>query len=514
MAETEIKKASPKNESIQALRGIAFFGIYLGHLITFGWTPVSVAVFFILSGFLLTLKGDPAFEKCNLADSFKGGIKRISKLYPLHIILMIMCIPSEPLLTEGVSPLSMPVKILSNIFLVQSLWPSASFAASLNGVSWFLSTILILYVVFPFFYRLIKKIRTTAVLLLLFIVLLALQTAFVYAVFSHITDGDLNMYLVHCFPPYRFFDLAYGIILGLIVKRGAERERKKYVLPATLWEIAVLAVTGYIVYLWNTENVYIFFSCAPVCPLLAVIWIMIFYRKTGLVSKLLTNKLTVFTGNMSGYAFLIHFVILRYSVIFVNPHLSVLRRTIVYCILLPGYFILTLILSHIYDAVIGHKPIIPEYIMKKITLKNIVLAILVVAAFVCLSKVRLRVGLNFGRFPVNPESGIAFTTVDDIFMHYAMSLSIIFPYVDSLLWIVCAAAGYIMLRSLTGSGIISRIISLVFSAVIMFLPLVLENMIGRTFIMTTVITPIGVAAVFLLIAAAALFIKSRKNIRS
>ena len=36
-------------KALQALRGLAFVGIFLGHFYYFGWTPISVSVFFVLS---------------------------------------------------------------------------------------------------------------------------------------------------------------------------------------------------------------------------------------------------------------------------------------------------------------------------------------------------------------------------------------------------------------------------------------------------------------------------------
>ena len=49
------------------------------------------------------------------------------------------------------------IRLALNTVLLQSLYPSAEVAASMNGVSWFLSTIMILYILYPFFFRLKQR---------------------------------------------------------------------------------------------------------------------------------------------------------------------------------------------------------------------------------------------------------------------------------------------------------------------------------------------------------------------
>ncbi|MBO7531352.1 MAG: acyltransferase, partial [Lachnospiraceae bacterium] len=139
-----VSGAGTKSDSLQALRGLAFAGIFLGHFYYFGWTPISVSVFFILSGFLLTTRKNATYEKYGIADSFKEAVRRISKLYPLHIIMMLVSIPFVIYRAGGLFLSDLLIKIGCNVLLIQSLIPSADINASLNGVSWFLSNIFVL----------------------------------------------------------------------------------------------------------------------------------------------------------------------------------------------------------------------------------------------------------------------------------------------------------------------------------------------------------------------------------
>ena len=324
-------KPGAKSNSLQALRGLAFAGIFLGHFYYFGWTPISVSVFFILSGFLLTTRKNSS-----------------SKLYPLHIIMMLASIPFVIYREGGLHLSDLLLKMGCNVLLVQSLVPSADMNASLNGVSWFLSTIFVLYIIFPFLYRLFKKCRDRLSLIFVLIVLIALQTLYVYIAGCFVHTADLLTYLIHSSPLYRVFDMSYGIILGFMTLKERKTEEGSKLL-STIAEFAVLIVTGILVYVWSKDNMIVYLSYAPVCPLMSVIWMQLFYKKGGLVTKLLTNKITVFLGDRSGSAFLIHFPIVVYINTFIFPHLTVLKRTIIHGILFPGSVILTLVLSYLYD---------------------------------------------------------------------------------------------------------------------------------------------------------------------
>ncbi len=342
-------KPGAKSNSLQALRGLAFVGIFLGHFYYFGWTPISVSVFFILSGFLLTTRKNASYEKYGIADSFKEAVRRISKLYPLHIIMMLVSIPFVIYRAGGLHLSDLLIKIACNVLLIQSLIPSADINASLNGVSWFLSNIFVLYIVFPFLYRLFKKCRDRISLVFVLIVLIAVQTLYVYIVGCCVHTADVMTYLIHSSPLYRVFDMSYGIILGFMALKEKKEDESGVKLLSTVVELTALIITGLLVYIWSRESMIVYLSYAPVCPLMSVIWMQLFYKKGGLVTKLLTNKVTVFLGDRSGSAFLIHFPIVVYINTFIFPHLTVLKRTIIHGILFPGSVILTLVLSYLYD---------------------------------------------------------------------------------------------------------------------------------------------------------------------
>lgn len=337
-------------KSLQALRGLAFVGIFLGHFYYFGWTPISVSVFFVLSGFLLAIREDRRYEDYTFKEAFNEALGRIRKLYPLHLVLTVICIPLAIVREDVFSIWDLIFKFVCNVFLVQSLVPSANVAASLNGVAWYLSTILVLYIVFPFIYRIFYRIKNADKLRIMLLCTIFLQTLMVFFVYRTIYYETVVVYMTHCFPVYRIFDMLAGIQLALLLTVKEERNVDFSPRIYTIFEIFILLSCGDLVFVWAMGDTNIFYTHAPVTTLLAVLLTFVFSKKKGILTKLLTNKVLVFLGDRSGSAFLIHFPIVVYINTFIFPHLTRLRRTIIHGVCLPAAVISTLVLSYLYDT--------------------------------------------------------------------------------------------------------------------------------------------------------------------
>ena len=77
-------------ESLQALRTLAFLGIFFVHSGFFiSWSNLGVSVFYVMSGFLMIYTyGERAFD-ITIKNNLVFSVNKIKKLYPLHIITMI-----------------------------------------------------------------------------------------------------------------------------------------------------------------------------------------------------------------------------------------------------------------------------------------------------------------------------------------------------------------------------------------------------------------------------------------
>lgn len=298
-------------DSIQALRAIAFIGIFLWHAetgIIKGTGNWGVCIFFILSGFLLGIKNQNSGvyeEKISLKNCFAFGIKRISKLYVLYILMIIAAVPFE-ILRFGENISGLIGRLICNILLIQSWIPDETFFWSFNWAAWFLSDYFFLVVFFPVLCKILNKISKRGLwILLIYTVQIILAYTF--------RTTDFSYWFVYIFPIYRMGDFAIGILLGFLYNDYAFRGGISY----TVLEIIMAAFCVIIFKIVQNEGVWGEPTIIYIPISSMMIWL--FAINKGIISKMFTNKLVIFIGNMSGYGFLLHQMIIRYlDVIFTH----------------------------------------------------------------------------------------------------------------------------------------------------------------------------------------------------
>lgn len=71
-----------KTLSIQALRALAFLGIFLSHAgaPNFQWPALGVSIFYVLSGYLMFLQYGDGEISCSLKENIKFSWTKIKKL--------------------------------------------------------------------------------------------------------------------------------------------------------------------------------------------------------------------------------------------------------------------------------------------------------------------------------------------------------------------------------------------------------------------------------------------------
>lgn len=115
-----------------------------------------VEFFFILSGFVLTHTYTQRLDSAGRLRDFL--ISRIFRLYPLHVVMLVVFIGLEALkmvaerhgvafANESFTGARAPVEVIPNLLLIQSWWPGFS-AMSFNFPSWSISIEFYLYLLF------------------------------------------------------------------------------------------------------------------------------------------------------------------------------------------------------------------------------------------------------------------------------------------------------------------------------------------------------------------------------
>ena len=313
-----------KDPSLQSLRAVAFLGIFLTHVgRSYAWAGLSVSAFFVLSSCLLT-------QRCagrELPGALRGQAafawRHIARIYPLHLICMVLYAVLRLIIEATVGLKSSLVLETLGLMaldtaLLQSWWPHHLVNVSLNGVAWFLSSMLFLYFVFPPLIRRLRRMGSAARAALMLLIPAA-QILTCVPLIQWDTDFYVYNWYSYCFPLFRLGDFAAGCCLGLfLLDRGEEKARgdRRITAMGTLLELILLGLTvgemllrrrgsasPWIKACFNNTSLYLW---------LALGWVYAFSVRRGLITRLLANPALVWVGDISGYAYLIHYLLTQY----------------------------------------------------------------------------------------------------------------------------------------------------------------------------------------------------------
>lgn len=131
-----------------------------------------VAIFFVISGFVLSLSKGEKLQKEVLGNRI-FFLSRIIKLYPLHILILAILI----LMDWRLGRILPWYQILSHSLLIQTWYPAHDFMAHLNAATWFISDLIFFYLIFNLDYA-------------TFLVILISNNKYIY--------GSLYQYLALC----------------------------------------------------------------------------------------------------------------------------------------------------------------------------------------------------------------------------------------------------------------------------------------------------------------------------
>ena len=226
-------------DSLTGLRWFAAAFVVFYHLVYYGladyrsanrlaWTGyLGVEFFFILSGFVLVW----AYEPGERPGAFYR--RRFARIFPLHLALLV---PGAILLAAGKIDVSAR-SIVMTVPLLEAWWPGSVGEHSLNPPDWTLSSEAFFYALFPFLAlalvnakdRTLKAVgvgSVVATLALLFLVKATLAFDPAFQVSYH-------------YPIFRVGEFVVGIVLGLLMRRGALRVPP---LPVAVAAVVVTAI--------------------------------------------------------------------------------------------------------------------------------------------------------------------------------------------------------------------------------------------------------------------------------
>ena len=206
--------------SLQGLRAIAFLSVVLSHCGAPWLGPWAITVFVALSGFLMTCNYyDRPRTAPGLRSAIAFSLKKIRKLYPLHLIMMVAALlfVLKGLLAQpsarGV--LSCAAQLVVSIFLLQTWIPSSRFWFCLNGVAWYLSVQAFLYAIFPPLLVVLKKADARR-LRCIAVVIFCVQCLASFVFWKAGLSGKAAFYLTYLCPVFRAGDFTISCCMGCL----------------------------------------------------------------------------------------------------------------------------------------------------------------------------------------------------------------------------------------------------------------------------------------------------------
>ena len=334
--------------SIQVIRALAFILIFLSHVELVSTGPVGVSIFLVVSGFCLSfsyLDRDDKLPRVSLRSNLGFAVKKMKKLYPLHVITLIFVatIVFAKLVLQNNSDnalIEQGLYFIANGLLIHSWIPLRDGYFSFNAVSWYLSTIAFSYFVFPWILSVIQTKNKRKIITLAAISVGTMTIISVLLGIAHTKFGISNSFIkwfVYICPLYRFGDFVLGIVLGYIYLLPKKKQSRRVytiiefvailiiILQIVIYGSGVIKATNWILTLFWLPS--------------SLLLVYFFAVNIGMISRWLCKcKLLIWIGNISGDAFLIHQICIKMTEVLTKNKL----------IIAPVAFVLTIICTVIW----------------------------------------------------------------------------------------------------------------------------------------------------------------------
>ena len=296
-----------KIAALQSLRALAFLEIFLAHC---GISPfmgaLGVSIFIVLSGFCMAINYIPSIDSMpeTLGESVRFAVSKVKKLYLLHVIMTLCAVALRGM------PQSAPdvLRLVINILLLQSLFPSSSVYFAYNGIAWYLSTYMFICLAAPFILRRISTARgkRLAIYAAVSACLMFIPAALLSALHAPVGD-DFAKWFTYICPAYRLLDFTLGAILGQVylTRLSADDARPRLMMHAVI--ASVLLAAWLLIPASDFDGYRYTFGFL----LASLLLVFTFARGGDSAPPLLASGRLIALGNLSSSAFLIHQVVIQ-----------------------------------------------------------------------------------------------------------------------------------------------------------------------------------------------------------
>ena len=265
-----------------------------------------VAIFFVISGFVLSLSKGEKLQKGELSNK-QFFLSRIIKLYPLHLVVMAVLFPLDWRLGyQGTW-----YQTLAHTLLVQCWIPTHHFIVAYNAPTWFISDIIFFYLI-KYLYGWLMTSSWKTILPVMGIYMMS------YVVLSFKMEGDYSGGFIYFYPPFRMIDFMLGILLYRFYRSEWSRKISNHIISFSsagkahvMDTLLVLMVAGmYYLSIHSNPN----FRCAALYwafSIIVVFYVAAIDKGKGWLTNFLHNRQLLWLGSISMEIFFIHILSFR-----------------------------------------------------------------------------------------------------------------------------------------------------------------------------------------------------------
>ena len=300
--------SNKKIYSLQILRFICFLTVMIAHSGYFQFlSNLAVSVFFVLSGFVLMYSYRDKDINTDLKSLFSFAWSKTRKLFFLNILVSfsILLIELYAIYT-GNNQYDLKTTLLYfvlQILLIQTFTPGMNKIDFLNAPSWYFSVSMMLYFFFPLIRKSIKDINKTEKCITC-VVLLYLTKFIATYLFRNIPDST---YLLYFSPYFRFFDFIIGCFLLKIYSNISDKEKTGWIYIVTVLLFAALVLVN----LGGSVPAWMYYSLQHLPSSVFIVLSFALLNDRIDIKKPAIRRL-VDLGDISGYAYMIHSMVVEY----------------------------------------------------------------------------------------------------------------------------------------------------------------------------------------------------------
>lgn len=216
-------------------------------------------------------------------------------------------------------------KIFANIFMINGWFIHPE--ASINRMSWYLTTVVFCFFCFQWWYKKIKSLSAKncfIVIIVLWFIQLAIAGVFTIVPDFYVGDTIIDSgWIVYFYPLTRVIDFFMGTIVGVLFiypspkSKRQWRSNKNYIALLSVIMVIIsnaLKISYEIKPFWG-RRIDVFwsnFSYVSLFSLSSCLVVYVFAYNDTKLTEFCTNRITIYLGNLSPYMYLLHYMILEY----------------------------------------------------------------------------------------------------------------------------------------------------------------------------------------------------------